>query len=62
MGCRMGCCYGLDTVGLQELQLVQSLLFFSPGGKWAGSVPTRVYLELEDFAGKDEPFNKRMER
>lgn len=57
-----GCCYGLDTVGLQGLQLAQCFLLFPPGGKWAGSVPTRGCLGLEDFAGKDEPFNNRMER
>lgn len=51
------------TIGLQELQLVQSFLIFSPGGKWAGWVPARGYfLEPEDFAGKDESFNNRMER
>lgn len=50
------------TIGLQELHLVQSFKIFSPGGKWAGWVPARGYLELEDFAGKDESFNNRMER
>lgn len=58
-GAAMAC---MDTVGLQELQLVESFLFFTPGGKWVGSVPTGGYLELEDFAGKDEPFNNSMER
>lgn len=58
----MGCCYGSDTVGLHELQLGQSFLFFPLGGKGVGSVPTRGYWELEDFAGKEEPFDNRRER
>lgn len=39
---RMGCCYGLDTVGLHELQLAQSALLFSPlwGREW-------VWIPLE---------------
>lgn len=58
----MGCCYGLDTVGLHELQLGQSFLLFPLGGKGVGSVPTRGYWELEDFAGKEEPCDNRRER
>lgn len=62
VGERTGCCCGLDTVGLHELQLAQCFLLFPPGGKGVGSVLIRGYWELEDFAGKDEPFDNRRQR